>query len=422
MNQIFTGNRRIAADLNKKLDLIYMEMTEKFETLSEHIKRIDSQVVNNAMSIRREDGFLPELRRRKKKNRIPFRLTLTSKFPRFHPKFEELDQTDDLEDLFDKQKEKDTYVRDVNRHSLPRIDRQSDPTIDRLSEARRNRHSDLEPIEPVRKRVYQATAPFPPKNAKQKKKQQEKSNMTKKAFDKVSIMMSLSDVIHTSPAIKQYVKDAAMRGFHESEHCVLMVSEEVSGIIQGKTAVKLPDPSSFVLDCTISNERFQRSLCDLGSSVNLMPYSVTVTLGLTQFRPTSVTLVLADRSTRILEGVLEDVPVRIHNCDIPADFIVLKYEREPINPIILGRPFLATAGAIIDVRGGCTCLNIGKIPMVFDMEKIIKQPLIEDQPYHIDYISNLAEESFMVACSSDPLERAITSPEDDIFAIDDQNE
>ncbi|KAF8093380.1 hypothetical protein N665_0383s0012 [Sinapis alba] len=140
----------------------------------------------------------------------------------------------------------------------------------------------------------------------------------------------------------------------------MMASEEVSEIIQRKTPVKLPDPGSFVLDCTISDERFQRSLCDLGSSVNMMPYSAAVTLGLTQFQPTRVTLVLADRSTRIPEHILEALSVRIHNCDIPADFVVLKYEREPRNPIILGRPFLVIARAITDVRGGRICLNIGK--------------------------------------------------------------
>ncbi|KAF8098774.1 hypothetical protein N665_0258s0007 [Sinapis alba] len=175
-----------------------------------------------------------------------------------------------------------------------------------LQNARIDQCSNPKPTESVRTRVYQANAPFPPKNAKQKKKQQEKA-ICKKAFDKVSIEMPLSDAIHISPAIKQYVKDAATRGFHESEHCMMMVSKEVSKNIQGKTLVKLPDLGSFVLDFTISNERFQKSLGDLGSSVNLMPYSVAVTLGLTQFQPTRVTLVLADRSTRILEGVLEDV-------------------------------------------------------------------------------------------------------------------
>ena len=95
--------------------------------------------------------------------------------------------------------------------------------------------------------------------------------------------------------------------------------------------------------------------------MNLIPYSVTVALGLTQFKPTNITLVLADRYVRNPEGILEDVPIRINEFHIPTDFVVLKYGHEPKDPLILGRPFLATLGAIIDVRKGRICLNIGFI-------------------------------------------------------------
>ena len=84
----------------------------------------------------------------------------------------------------------------------------------------------------------------------------------------------------------------------------MMVSEEVSAMIQGVTLIKRPNPGSFVLDCKIHDKQFQRSLCDLSSSVNLMPYYVAISLGLTRFQPTKITLILADRSVRVLEGIL----------------------------------------------------------------------------------------------------------------------
>ncbi|XP_010463492.1 PREDICTED: uncharacterized protein LOC104744178 [Camelina sativa] len=136
------------------------------------------------------------------------------------------------------------------------------------------------------------------------------------------------------------------------EQGVMMISAQVSAIIQNKIPEKLPDPGSFVLDCTIFTDRFARSLCDLGSSVNLMPRSIALSLGMTDFKPTKITLILADRSIRIPDGVLEDVPIKIGECLIPTDFVVLKYEEEPKDPLILGRSFLATAGAIIDVKKG----------------------------------------------------------------------
>ncbi|XP_013699897.1 uncharacterized protein LOC106403627 [Brassica napus] len=174
--------------------------------------------------------------------------------------------------------------------------------------------------------------------------------------------MSLSDAMIIAPSIKKYVKDMTSPNYPTAEHSVMMVSEEVSAMIQGETPAKRPDPGSFVLDCNIQNTRFPRSLCDLGSSVNLMPYSVAVTLGYNEFMTTPITLVLSDRSIRVPEGILEDV-------------------LEPKDPLILGRPFLPTAGAIIDVKEGWINLNIGDISMIFDMEKLIKRPLIDDQAF-----------------------------------------
>ncbi|XP_023644229.1 uncharacterized protein LOC111832123 [Capsella rubella] len=138
----------------------------------------------------------------------------------------------------------------------------------------------------------------------------------------------------------------------------VFVSEKVSAMIQNRIPEKLPDPGSFVLDCSIFTERFPHSLCDLGSGINLIPYSVAVRLGMTDFKPTRISLILADRSKRIPEGLLEDVLIRIGECIIPTDFVVLKYSEEPQDPLILGRSFLATAGALIDVQKGTIGLYV----------------------------------------------------------------
>ncbi|XP_056853021.1 uncharacterized protein LOC130494589 [Raphanus sativus] len=174
-----------------------------------------------------------------------------------------------------------------------------------------------------------------------------------------------------------------------------MVSEEVSAMIQGETSIKRTDPGSFVLDCKIQNARFPRSLCDLGSSVNPMPYFVAVSLGYNVFVPTPITLVLADRSIRVPEGILVDVPVKLDDCFIPTDFVVLKYKQVPKDPLILGRPFLATAGAIIDVKGGKINLNVGDISMNFDMEKLVKRPLIDDHAFYTEEVSEPEKEYLM---------------------------
>jgi len=82
------------------------------------------------------------------------------------------------------------------------------------------------------------------------------------------------------------------------------IAEYIRTITLGQTTKKLEDQGSFVLDCSISTSRFSRSLCDLGSSINLMPKSVAERLGMTNYRPTRITPLFADRSKRIPEGIL----------------------------------------------------------------------------------------------------------------------
>ena len=68
---------------------------------------------------------------------------------------------------------------------------------------------------------------------------------------------------------------------------------------------------------------FERTLCDLGASINLMPLSIFRRLGLSEAKPTTITLQLADRSLKYPRGVIEDVLVKVDNFIFLTDFIVL---------------------------------------------------------------------------------------------------
>jgi hypothetical protein len=57
-------------------------------------------------------------------------------------------------------------------------------------------------------------------------------------------------------------------------------------------------------------------------------------------------------------GIVKDIPVRISNSFIPMDFVILDMDVCRQIPLILGRPFLSTAGATIDVAAGIIKLNI----------------------------------------------------------------
>jgi hypothetical protein len=74
--------------------------------------------------------------------------------------------------------------------------------------------------------------------------------------------------------------------------------------------------------------------------------------------PTSLHLQLVDRSIQCLVGIAEDILVRIRNSFVPMDFVVLEMDVCHQIPLILGRPFLSTTGAMIDVIARIIKLNI----------------------------------------------------------------
>lgn len=86
-----------------------------------------------------------------------------------------------------------------------------------------------------------------------------------------------------------------------------------------------------------------------------------------------MTLILVYRSIRLPVGVLEDLPLKIGRCIIPTDFVVFEMDVEPTDPMILVRPFLATAGLIIDVKKGKIDLHLGELGLNFDINKVMKK-------------------------------------------------
>ena len=123
---------------------------------------------------------------------------------------------------------------------------------------------------------------------------------------------------------------------------------------------------------------FEKALCDLGESINLMPFSIFRKLGLGEERPTTVTLQLAYRSLKHPRGVIEDVLVKVYKFIFPADFIVLDIEEDKDVPIILGRPFLSTDQALIDVQKGELRLRVQDNKVTFNLFSALKYPVESD--------------------------------------------
>src|ERR1044072_4386212 len=111
----------------------------------------------------------------------------------------------------------------------------------------------------------------------------------------------------------------------------------------------MKDPGSFTLPVEFKGQEEVRALTDLGESVNLRPLSMFKRLSIGEMKPTMMNLQLADRSLVIPWDVVEDVLVKVGKLEISPDFVILDMDEVKKIPLILGRPFLATSKAKIDV-------------------------------------------------------------------------
>ena len=229
---------------------------------------------------------------------------------------------------------------------------------------------------------YHIPPPFPQALRGKKKATQQAGIL--EVLRQVKVNIPLLDLIKQVPAYVKFFKDLCTikKGLGIEKKAFL--TEQVSVIIQSKYPVKYKDPSSPTISVNIGGNCIDKALLDLGASVNLMPYLVYKQLGLGELKPTNITLSLADRSMKIPKGIVEDVLVKIDKLYYPVDFVVLDTEpssNEPNHvPIILGRPFLATANAIINCRNGIMQLTFGNMTLelnIFHLNN--KQNLLETE-------------------------------------------
>nr|GEZ66320.1 reverse transcriptase domain-containing protein [Tanacetum cinerariifolium] len=130
------------------------------------------------------------------------------------------------------------------------------------------------------------------------------------------------------------------------------LNENCLAIVLKKLPEKLGDPGRFLIPCDFLEFDNCLALADLGKSINLMPLSIWKKLKLPTLNDIKMVLELADRTISKPTGVAENVFVKVGKFYFPADFYVLDFIADPRIPLILGRPFLSTAHALIDVYKG----------------------------------------------------------------------
>nr|GFA06607.1 reverse transcriptase domain-containing protein [Tanacetum cinerariifolium] len=188
-------------------------------------------------------------------------------------------------------------------------------------------------------------------------------------FKDLNFNISFADALILMPKFGPSIKILLTNKDKLCELSRTPLNEHCSAVLLNKFPEKLGDLGKFLIPCDFPGMAECLALADLGAIINLMPLSVWNKLSLPDLSPMCMTLELADRSISHSVGVAEDVFVKVGAFHFPADFVVVDFDADPRVPLILGRSFLKTGRALIDVFEGELTLHISKEAITFSLDQ-----------------------------------------------------
>ncbi|KAG7556952.1 Integrase catalytic core [Arabidopsis suecica] len=342
-----TGAMEIAkklAELNNKVDRNFKDLNSKFESLSTRLRYLEGNPISTSIS--NNQGQLPgKAIQNPKEYATAHAITICHdrELPSRHApnsntegsviqEGEDFYQNDVLADQ--------TLVEPIleNQSTRPQASPVA-PTVEKPAAAKTKDTVFVPP-------PYKPPLPFPGRFKKVLIKKYQA--LLEKQLKDLEVTMPLVDCLALIPDSHKYVKDMITKRIREVQGKVVL-SHECSAIIQTKIIPKkLGDPGSFNLPCSLGPLAFSNCLCDLGASISLMPLSVAKRLGFSKYKSCNISLILADRSVRLPHGLLEDLPIKIGNVEVPTDFIVLEMDEEPKDPLMFAEHLGKTMEVYID--------------------------------------------------------------------------
>ncbi|GJX90419.1 reverse transcriptase domain-containing protein [Tanacetum coccineum] len=213
--------------------------------------------------------------------------------------------------------------------------------------------------------------PYP--SRRNDEKHRENANEQKEKFYEIfkdmSFEISFMDALTLMPKFASTLKALIRNKEKLNEMARTPLNEHCSAVILNKLPEKLGDPGRFLIPCKFPRMDECLALADLGASINLMPFSVWKKLNLPNLTPTCMTLELADRSISRPISIAKDVNVKVGVFQFPADFVVVDFEPDPRVPLILGRCFLKTSRALIDVYEGELTLRVDNEAITYNLDQ-----------------------------------------------------
>ncbi|GJR50199.1 reverse transcriptase domain-containing protein [Tanacetum coccineum] len=236
--------------------------------------------------------------------------------------------------------------------------------------AKKTVNVEIQDLNSPRPNSYQSKLPYPERmKVRENDKPSAQHSRFLKMFKQLRLEIGLKDALVEMPKFNKWLSSLLRNKEKLEEIAITTVNAECSAIIMNKVPEKLEDPGKFLIPCALQELNRTSALADSGASINLLPHSIYKKLRLEALTPTRMTLELANRSITHPMGIAEDVVVRVDGFTFLADFVVVNFEPDPRVPIILGRPFLRTAKALIDLYEETLTLRVGKEELVYYADK-----------------------------------------------------
>ncbi|GKA39058.1 reverse transcriptase domain-containing protein [Tanacetum coccineum] len=232
------------------------------------------------------------------------------------------------------------------------------------------------PESDIPKSLPKPNIPYPSRRDNQKSRDKASNQMEKifQIFQDLRFDISFADALLLMPRFAPTIKSLLMNKEKLLELAKIPLNENCSAMLLKKLPEKLGDPGKFLIPCNFPGMDVCHALADLGASINLMPLSIWKKLSLPDLTPTRMTLELADRSITHPKGLAEDIFVKVGNFHFPTDFVIVDFKADPRVPLILGRSFLRTNRALIDVYEGQLVLRDGNEQITFHVNGTSKHP------------------------------------------------
>nr|GEU70463.1 reverse transcriptase domain-containing protein [Tanacetum cinerariifolium] len=235
------------------------------------------------------------------------------------------------------------------------VERETEETTDKEQTNFQGSTAHIQPpvtsiLEPdVSKTLPKPNIPYPSRINDQNLRKKATNQMEKffQIFQDLNFNISFTDALLLMPKFASMIKSLLTNKDKLFELAKIHLNENCSAMLLKKLPKKLRDPGKFLIPCDFPG----------------------LDLSLPELTPTRMTLELADRSITRPKGIAEDIFVKVVKFHFPTDFVVVYFEADPRVPLILGRSFLRTGCALIDVYSEEITLHVNDEAVTFNLNQ-----------------------------------------------------